>query len=79
MGLGDRIRKLQLRAWQAWRAWRGQPRQEPSEDQETDLNWLFPENEEDSQREEIQEAMQHDLEGDFDALTDSLRGHNGDK
>lgn len=80
MGLSDRLRHLRMRARLAWRAWRAVPMQ-PSdglgevEDGAPD----FFDDEETSQRAEIVEGLEHDLEADFDALVHTLRGGNGDK
>lgn len=69
-----------MRARLAWRAWRAVPAQ-PSEglDEVKDTEPAFFEDNEDSQREEIAESLEHELEGEFDALVHSFRGGNGGK
>lgn len=80
MGLTDKLRRLGMRARLAWRAWRAVP-VEPSEglDEVKDTEPDFFEDEEDSQKAEIAEGLEEQLEGDFDALVHTLRGGNGHK
>jgi hypothetical protein len=46
---------------------------------DTELDALLSQDEEDRQREEIEDAVHHDLETEFNKLIDTLRGGNGSK
>jgi hypothetical protein len=84
MGIRDRIRAIQRRLVRAYEAYRGIPpaqlTEEPGEDEDedTELDEVFG-NEDDRQRDEVADALQHDLDADLNTLEDAMRRGNGDK
>ena len=81
MGIQDIVRRLGMSARRAWYAWRGAPGQ-PTEEIESDEDGLAQElfgDEKEAKKREILEDAEEQLEGEFNALLNSLRGGNGGK